>query len=69
MEARMMTEARKCYRKGGRRGLEQQWAPQAEFKGACSKRAKQFGAFAALRGYEEMLEQVREEVCTAESQK
>lgn len=61
MEARMMTEARKCYRKGGRRGLEQQWAPQAEFKGACSKRAKQFAAFQALRGYEEMLQEVRQE--------
>ena len=64
-----MNEARKCYRKGGRRELEPQWLQQDELSGRYSKRAKQFGAFAALRGYEEMLEQVREEVCTAESQK
>ena len=64
-----MNEARKCYRKGGRRQLEPQWLHEDELSGRYSKRAKQFGAFAALRGYEEMLEQVREEVCTAESQK
>ena len=64
-----MNEARKCYRKGGRRQLEPQWLREDELSGPYSKRAKQFGAFAALRGYEEMLEQVREEVCTAESQK
>ena len=65
----MMNEARKCYRKGGRRELEPRWLQQDELSGRYSKRAKQFGAFAALRGYEDMLEQVREEVCTAESQK
>lgn len=65
----MINEARKCYRKGGRRELEPQWLQQDELSGRYSKRAKQFGAFAALRGYEDMLEQVREEVCTAESQK
>ena len=64
-----MNEARKCYRKGGRRQLESQWLREDELSGRYSKRAKQFGAFAALRGYEEMLEQVREEVCTAESHK
>ena len=64
-----MTEERKCYRKGGRRQLEPQWLHEDELSGRYSKRAKQFGAFAALRGYEEMLEQVREEVCTVESQK
>ena len=64
-----MNEARKCYRKGGRRQLEPQWLREDELSGPYSKRAKQFGAFAALRGYEEMLEQVRKEVCTAESQK
>ena len=64
-----MNEARKCYRKGGRRQLEPQWLREDELSGRYSKRTKQFGAFAALRGYEEMLEQVREEVCTAESQK
>ena len=64
-----MAEVKKCYRKGGRRQLEPQWLREDELRGHYSKRAKQFGAFAALRGYEEMLEQVREEVCTAESQK
>ena len=64
-----MDEVKKCYRKGGRRQLEPQWLHEDELSGRYSKRAKQFGAFAALRGYEEMLEQVREEVCTAESQK
>lgn len=64
-----MAEVKKCYRKGGRRKLEPQWLGEDELSGRYSKRAKQFGAFAALRGYEEMLEQVREEVCTAESKK
>ena len=64
-----MAEVKKCYRKGGRRQLEPQWLREDELSGPYSKRAKQFGAFAALRGCEEMLEQVREEVCTAESQK
>ena len=64
-----MAEVKKCYRKGGRRQLEPQWLREDELSGRYSKRAKQFGAFAALRGYEEMLEQMREEVCTAESQK
>lgn len=58
-----MTEAGKCYRKGGRRALEPRWAPEAaEPSGIYSKRAKQFAAFQALRGYEEMLEKVRDEV-------
>ena len=64
-----MAEVKKCYRKGGRRQLEPQWLREDELSGPYRKRAKQFGAFAALRGYEEMLEQVREEVCTAESKK
>lgn len=56
-----MTEAGKCYRKGGRRPLEPQWCCKEEPDGLYSKRAKQFAAFQALRGYEEMLEEVREE--------
>ena len=57
-----MTEAGKCYRKGGRRALEPRWAPgAAELDGIYRKRAKQFAAFQALRGYEEMLEEVRDE--------
>ncbi len=62
-----MTEARACYRKGGRRGLESQWDCHREPAGLYSKRAKQFGAFQALRGYEEMLDAVRSEhECTTE---
>ena len=64
-----MAEVKKCYRKGGRRQLEPQWLPEDELSGRYSKRAKQFGAFAALRGYEDLLEEVREEACAAESQK
>ena len=65
----MMNEVRKCYRKGGRRELEPQWLREDELSGHYSKRAKQFGAFAALRGYEDLLEEVREEACAAESHK
>lgn len=62
-----MTEARECYRKGGRRKLEPQWDTQREPAGLYSKRAKQFAAFQALRGYEEMLDAVRSEhECTTE---
>ena len=62
-----MTEERKCYRKGGRRPLEPRWAGTLEPFGLTSKRAKQFAAFHALRGYEEMLEEVRSEhECTTE---
>ena len=64
-----MAEVKKCYRKGGRRQLEPQWLHEDELSGRYSKRAKQFGAFAALRGYEDLLEEVREEACAAESQK
>ena len=46
-----MTEERKCYRKGGRRPLEPRWAGTLEPLGLTSKRAKQFAAFQALRGY------------------
>ena len=57
-----MTEERKCYRKGGRRPQEPQWAGEAEPVCLTSKRAKQFAAFRSLRGYEEMLEEVRSSV-------
>ena len=64
-----MAEVKKCYRKGGRRQLEPQWLREDELSGRYSKRAKQFGAFAALRGYEDLLEEVRQEACTTESHK
>ena len=57
-----MTEERKCYRKGGRRPLEPRWAGTLEPFGLTSKRAKQFAAFQALRGYAEMMEEVRSNV-------
>lgn len=56
-----MAEARACYRKGGRRRLEPQWDCHREPEGLYSKRAKQFAAFQALRGYAEMLDEVRSE--------
>ena len=62
-----MMEQRACYRKGGRRKPEPIWDEQQEYRGLYSKRAKQFGAFQALRGYEEMLDAVRSEhECTTE---
>ena len=64
-----MAEVKKCYRKGGRRQLEPQWLREDELSGRYSKRAKQFGAFSALRGYEDLLEEVRQEACTTESHK
>ena len=64
-----MAEVKKCYRKGGRRQLEPQWLHEDELSGRYSKLAKQFGAFAALRGYEDLLEEVREEACAAELHK
>ena len=64
-----MAEVKKCYRKGGRRQLEPQWLHEDELSGRYSNRAKQFGAFAALRGYEDLLEEVRQEACAAELHK
>ena len=64
-----MAEVKKCYRKGGRRQLAPQWLHEDELSGRYSKRAKQFGAFAALRGYEDLLEEVRQEACAAELHK
>ena len=64
-----MAEVKKCYRKGGRRQLEPQWLHEDELSGRYSKSAKQFGAFAALRGYEDLLEEVRQEACAAELHK
>ena len=57
-----MMEQRACYRKGGRRKPEPIWDEQQEYRGLYNKRAKQFGAFQALRGYEEMLAEVRNKV-------
>ena len=65
----MAAEERKCYRKGGRRQLEPQWLREDALSGRSSKRAKQFGAFAALRGFEEMLAEAREQSYTENKNK
>ena len=53
----MFGKERKCFRKGGRKRLEQPYFPEApEPSFVANKRAKQFAMFAALRGFEEMLE-------------
>lgn len=57
-----MVDEHKCYRKGGRRLLEDPFFDGNEINVDYNIRAKQFGAFAALRGFEEMLEEVKEEV-------
>lgn len=50
----------KSFRKGGRRELDARYdAMAAEGAGSAHKRAKQFGVFAALSGYEELLAQAR----------
>ena len=58
----MFDNERRCFRKGGRRGLESTRSPEANaIQAIPQKRAKQFAAFAALRGYAEMLEAARRE--------
>ena len=54
-----MVDERKCYRKGGRRmALENPFGDNSEaLNKDYSIRAKQFGAFAALRGFDEMIEE------------
>ena len=53
-------EERKCFRKGGRRKLENPYHVESDEHGyAPSKRASQFAMFAALRGYSDMLEAAR----------
>ena len=53
-------EERKCFRKGGRRKLENPYHVESDEHGYVpSKRASQFSMFAALRGYDEMLEAAR----------
>ena len=53
-------DERKCFRKGGRRNLENPYPIELDEHGyAPNKRASQFAMFAALRGYSEMLEAAR----------
>ena len=56
----MFGDERKCFRKGGRRKLENPYPIELDEHGyAPNKRASQFAMFAALRGYDEMLEAAR----------
>ena len=56
----MFIEERKSFRKGGRRKLENPYYPEGDNTGYIpKKRACQFAMFAALRGYDEMLEAAR----------
>ena len=56
----MFGDERKCFRKGGRRKLENPYHVESDEHGyAPSKRASQFAMFAAPRGYSDMLEAAR----------
>ena len=56
----MFGDERKCFRKGGRRKLENPYPIELDEHGyAPNKRASQFAMFAALRGYSDMLEAAR----------
>ena len=53
-------EGRKCFRKGGRRKLENTYQIESDEHGYVpKKRACQFAMFSALRGYDEALEAAR----------
>lgn len=58
-------EERKCYRKGGRRtateNLRDSLGDGEKFNKDYTERAKQFAAFAPLRGFDELLEDARRE--------
>ena len=56
----MFGDERKCFRKGGRRKVENPFSTDCDEHGYIpNKRASQFAMFAALRGYSEMLEAAR----------
>lgn len=55
----MLSDERKCFRKGGRRKLENPYGDLGEPGFIPKKRASQFAMFAALRGYDEALEEAR----------
>lgn len=53
----MVDGERKCFRKGGRRKLENPYYPvDNNDEYVPNKRASQFSMFAAFRGYDEMIE-------------
>ena len=56
----MFGDERKCFRKGGRRKVDNSCYTDWDEHGYVpSKRASQFAMFAALRGYSDMLEAAR----------
>ena len=56
----MFSDERTCFRKGGRRKVENPFSTDCDEHGYVpSKRASQFAMFAALRGYSDMLEAAR----------
>ena len=59
----IIADERKCYRKGGRRlALENPFGDNSdEMNKDYSIRAKQFGTFATLRGFDEMIEEAQRE--------
>ena len=59
-----MVDEQKCYRKGGRRlALENPFGDNSdELNKNYSIRVKQLGAFAALRGFDKMIDEAQREV-------
>ena len=54
--------ARECFRKGGNRVIENQFQTNnGEINPDYNKRAKQFAAFDALRGFRDILEEAKED--------
>ena len=54
--------ARECFRKGGKRVIENPFQTNnVEINPDYNKRAKQFAAFDALRGFRDILEEAKED--------
>ena len=53
--------ARECFRKGGRRIIENPYRTDDELNPDYDKRAKQFAAFDALRGFRDIIEAAKED--------
>lgn len=52
----------KCFRKGGRREAEgNPYAEREGSEGCTCERAKQFAAFDALRGFEDFIEEAKQD--------
>ena len=54
--------ARECFRKGGKRVIENPFQTNnGEINSDYNKRAKQFAAFDALRGFRDIIEEAKED--------